>query len=88
MNNRRGPLAAKPLVIVNINTAFPFTIVLFEPESQSVLFHFTNLSVFFALHTRLTAGRLYLPTKNLSKQTIVVTGAAIGIGRAIALHLA
>ncbi|CAF1255238.1 unnamed protein product, partial [Rotaria sordida] len=33
-------------------------------------------------------GRLYIPTKNLNRQTVVVTGAATGIGWATALQLA
>lgn len=36
----------------------------------------------------LAAGRYYLPTKNLHDQTVIITGAATGIGRACALRFA
>jgi hypothetical protein len=48
----------------------------------------THLAVFSVINKRLSAGRLYTPTKNLNEQTVVVTGAVTGIGRATALQLA
>ena len=45
------------------------------------------ISIFF-INRRIIAGRSYEPTKNLHGQTIVVTGAASGIGRVCALQFA
>jgi NADPH:quinone reductase-like Zn-dependent oxidoreductase len=44
--------------------------------------------VFFVINKRLSGGRFYTSTKNLNNQTVVVTGAAAGIGRVTALELA
>jgi hypothetical protein len=46
---------------------------------------FYLILVFFINHG-LAAGRYYLPTKNLRDQTVIVTGAATGIGRVCALR--
>lgn len=42
----------------------------------------------FLINHALAAGRYYLPIKNLHGQTVVITGAATGIGRVCALQLA
>jgi len=47
-----------------------------------------HITVFFVIIKRLSAGRLYTPTKNLNNQTVIVTGAASGIGRVTAVELA
>lgn len=67
----------------------------------SILVHFIlrswALSIFwsgfyiilvFLINHALAAGRYYLPTKNLRGQTVIVTGAATGIGRVCALRFA
>jgi NADPH:quinone reductase-like Zn-dependent oxidoreductase len=54
----------------------------------TLLYLITHLVVFTIVIRYLKAGRLYKPTKNLNKQTVIVTGAAAGIGRATALELA
>jgi FlaA1/EpsC-like NDP-sugar epimerase len=61
------------------------------------IFHSWPLSIFwsglyiilvFLINHALAAGRYYLPTKNLRGQTVIVTGAATGIGRVCALRFA
>ncbi|CAF5069741.1 unnamed protein product [Rotaria sp. Silwood1] len=47
-----------------------------------------HVAVFTVVIRRLSAGRLYTPKKNLKNQTIVITGAATGIGRVTAVELA
>ena len=42
----------------------------------------------YAITRRLAVGHQYIPTKNLTGQTVIVTGAATGIGRAAALEFA
>jgi NADPH-dependent curcumin reductase CurA len=46
------------------------------------------LVLFFAINKRIAAGRFYASNKNLNNRTVVVTGAATGIGRVTALELA
>ena len=41
----------------------------------------------FLINHALAAGRYYLPTKDLRGQTVIITGAATGIGRVCALQL-
>jgi NADPH:quinone reductase-like Zn-dependent oxidoreductase len=48
----------------------------------------THVVVFYVINKRLIVGRSYTPKKNLNNQTVVVTGAASGIGRVTALELA
>lgn len=42
----------------------------------------------FLINHALAAGRYYLPTKNLRGRTVIITGAATGIGRVCARQLA
>jgi NADPH:quinone reductase-like Zn-dependent oxidoreductase len=42
----------------------------------------------FLINRRIAAGRSYKPTKDLHGQTVIVTGAATGIGRVCALQFA
>jgi len=62
-----------------------------------LIFHSWPLSLFwscfyiilvFLINHALAAGRYYLPIKNLHGQTVIVTGAATGIGRVCALKFA
>jgi NADPH:quinone reductase-like Zn-dependent oxidoreductase len=62
-----------------------------------LIFHSWPLSLFwsgfyiilvFLINHALTAGRYYLPIKKLHGQTVIVTGAATGIGRVCALQFA
>src|SRR5689334_11069411 len=62
-----------------------------------LVIHFWPLSFFwsciyiifvFLINHSLAAGRCYLPTKKLHGQTVVVTGAATGIGRVCSLRFA
>jgi FlaA1/EpsC-like NDP-sugar epimerase len=46
------------------------------------------LILVFLINNALTAGRYYLPIKNLRGQTVIITGAATGIGRVCALQFA
>jgi NADPH:quinone reductase-like Zn-dependent oxidoreductase len=59
---------------------------------QSWLFLISFLCVYivsiFLINRRLAAGHSYKPTKNLHGQTVIVTGAATGIGRVCALKFA
>ncbi|CAF1010344.1 unnamed protein product [Rotaria sordida] len=54
----------------------------------TLLYLSIHIVVFFVINKRLVAGRLYIPKKNLTNQTVIVTGAASGIGRVTALELA
>lgn len=47
-----------------------------------------HMAIFLFGNRRLSAGRFYAPTKNLKNQTVIVTGAAAGIGRMTAVELA
>ena len=42
----------------------------------------------YLINRRIVSGRSYIPRKNLSGQTVIVTGAATGIGRVCALQFA
>lgn len=44
--------------------------------------------IFLLINKRLSSGRFYTSKKNLSNQTVIVTGAAAGIGRVTAVELA
>ncbi|CAF3458974.1 unnamed protein product [Rotaria sp. Silwood1] len=44
--------------------------------------------IVFLINHSLAAGRYYLPTKNIRNKTVIVTGAATGIGRVCALRFA
>ena len=47
-----------------------------------------HMITFLPINKRLSAGRVYTPKKNLNNQTVIVTGAAAGIGRITAIQLA
>lgn len=56
--------------------------------SLSNIWSFVYVILIILINHGLAAGRYYLPTKNLRSQTVIITGAATGIGRACALRFA
>ena len=77
------------LVFLLINLLVLIYVLLSVVTWPYTLFYLvTHLIVFSFFNKRITAGRSYIPTKNLNKQTVVITGAAAGIGRVTALELA
>ncbi len=54
----------------------------------TIFYLIVHIVVFAVINKRLSAGRSYTPKKNLKNQTVIVTGAAAGIGRVTAVELA
>ncbi len=76
-------------IFVLVNSLVLIYVLLFVVTWPHTLFYLiTHTVVFFIINKRLAAGRLYIPKKNLNKQTVIVTGAATGIGRVTAVELA
>jgi NADPH:quinone reductase-like Zn-dependent oxidoreductase len=63
--------------------------LLFVVSSHYILIYLiAHFAIFFVINKRIAAGRFYASNKNLNNQTVIVTGAATGIGRVTALELA
>ena len=73
--------------LVNI-IVFIYVLLFVVSWPYTLIYLVAHLVVFFVINKRISAGRVYTSTKNLNGQTVVVTGAAAGIGRATALELA
>jgi NAD(P)-dependent dehydrogenase (short-subunit alcohol dehydrogenase family) len=54
----------------------------------TLLYLTVHIIVCFFIKKLISAGRSYTPNKNLSNQTVIVTGAAVGIRRVTALEFA
>ena len=65
-----------------------FILIFIETWELSIAFLCAYIFSIYLINRRIAAGRLYRPTKNLHGQTVIVTGAATGIGRVCALELA
>jgi hypothetical protein len=65
-----------------------FIFVFFYSWPLSTFWSCLYISMIILINRRLAAGRSYLPTKNLRGQTVIITGAATGIGRVCALRFA
>lgn len=77
------------LLFLLANTLILIYVLLFVVTWPYILFYLiVHPIIFFIINKRLAAGRLYIPKKNLNKQTVIVTGAATGIGRVTAVELA
>ena len=65
-------------------------IIYFVTNSWPLSIFWTSLYIILVIliNHALAVGRYYLPTKNLRGQTVIVTGAATGIGRVCALQFA
>ncbi|UJR12497.1 hypothetical protein I4U23_016672 [Adineta vaga] len=67
-----------------------FIFIMFFVHSWSYTFIYliVHIVIFRIINEQLRSGHSYISTKNLNNQTVVVTGAASGIGRITAIELA
>jgi NAD(P)-dependent dehydrogenase (short-subunit alcohol dehydrogenase family) len=77
------------IIFLLVNSLVFIYVLIFVVAWPYTLFYLVvHLAFFFVVNNHLSTGRLYIPTKNLKNQTVIVTGAASGIGRVTALELA
>ena len=74
------------LVINLITLIFILCFVVSWP--YTLIYLIIHVTIVFVINKRLSAGRFFISTKNLSNQTVVITGAATGIGRVTAIEFA
>jgi len=65
-----------------------FIRLLYDSWPLSILLSCIYIILVFLINDSLAAGRYYWPIKNLRGQTVIITGAATGIGRVCALQFA
>jgi NADPH:quinone reductase-like Zn-dependent oxidoreductase len=65
-----------------------YALLLVVTWPYTLVYLIAHAAIFFVINKRISAGRSYTPNKNLNNQTVIVTGAAAGIGRVTALELA
>ena len=92
MNSLIQMLLAEPecqsLAFLLANLLALIYVLLFVVTWPYTLFYLIlHFVAFFVIIKRLSAGRSYMPKKSLNNQTVIVTGAATGIGRVTALEL-
>jgi NADPH:quinone reductase-like Zn-dependent oxidoreductase len=68
--------------------AFVYVLLFVVTWPYTLFYLIVHIAIFVVINKRLSAGRLYTSPKNLNQQTVVVTGAATGIGRVTAVELA
>jgi len=77
------------IIFFSVNSlALIYVLLLVVTWPYTLVYLIAHAAVFFIINKRISSGRSYTPNKNLSNQTVIVTGAATGIGRVTALELA
>lgn len=93
MPSRIGSILVEPeaqsliFVLVNLLVSI-YVLCSIVSWPYTLIYLIIHMTLFRMINKRLSAGRVYIPTKDLNNQTVVVTGAAAGIGRVTALELA
>jgi len=82
------PESHSALFLVANSLVFIYILLFIVTWPYTLFYLIVHIAIFFVINKRLAHGRVYTPKKNLKNQTVVVTGAAAGIGRATALELA
>jgi hypothetical protein len=84
-----GEPESQSIMFFLANSLVLIYVLLFVVTWHYTLFYLVaHVTVFFVIIKRLSGGRLYTSKKSLSNQTVIVTGAAAGIGRVTAVELA
>jgi NADPH:quinone reductase-like Zn-dependent oxidoreductase len=76
------------LFLLANSLVFIYVLIFVVAWPYALFYLVVHFTLFFIINNRLATGRLYTPKKNLKNQTVIVTGAASGIGRVTALELA
>ena len=82
------PESKSALFLLGNILLFIFIIFFVRSWPYTLIYLIVQIVIFRIINERLRSGRSYTSTKNLNNQTVIVTGAASGIGRITALELA